>query len=35
VAEWLVTALGGLIVGLALGAVIVAALHLKPGKPAH
>ena len=33
--DWFVNALGGALVGLALGAVIVALLHLKPGKAAH
>jgi predicted DNA repair protein MutK len=35
VVAWLVSALGSGLVGVAIGAVIVAALHLKPGKPAH
>lgn len=35
VVEWLVNAAGAGIVGVALGAVIVAALHLRPGKAAH
>jgi predicted DNA repair protein MutK len=33
--DWFVNALGGALVGLALGAVIVVLLHLKPGKAAH
>lgn len=35
VVEWLLTALGSGLFGLAVGAVIVAALHLKPGPAAH
>ena len=35
VVAWFVGALGAGLVGLAVGAVIVALLHLKPGKTAH
>lgn len=35
VVAWFVGALGAGLVGVALGAVIVALLHLKPGKAAH
>lgn len=33
--EWFVGALGSGLVGLAIGAVIIGALHLRPGKTAH